>query len=289
MNKKNVLITGGSGFIGTEVSKLLLSKNYNLTILDLKKPNYTNKKLKFVKGNISNKKLIKKVIKGKDIVYHFAGIADIGEASKLPVETVENNILATVNILNESVQNNINRFIFASTVYVHSEDGGYYKCSKKSCELYIQEFSKKSNLKFTILRYGTIYGPSTNLKNNINKIVSGAIKSKQVIYEGKINTKRSVIHTKDAALAAVKVLAKKYENKSVLITGNKNFKISEILKTIKEKLNIKSKIIYKNKKLYGHYIKSPFTERKLPYIQLKPKKQIEIEQGIEEVINFLKK
>lgn len=289
MNKKNVLITGGSGFIGSEVSKILLNKNYNLTILDIKKPNFTAKNLNFVKGSINNKKLIKKLIKKKNIVYHFAGIADIGEASKLPLETVENNILATVNILNECALNKINRFIFASTIYVHSDEGGFYKCSKKSCELYIQEFLKKSNLKFTILRYGTIYGPSTNLKNNINKIVSYAIKFKQVIYEGKINTKRSVIHAKDAAHAAVKVLEKKYENKSVLITGNKNFKIGEILKIIKEKLNIKSKIIYNNKKLYGHYIKSPFTERKLPYIQLKPKKQIEIEQGVEEVINFLKK
>lgn len=289
MNKKNVLITGGSGFIGSEVSKLLLSKNYNLTILDIEKPNFINKQLKFVKGNISNKKLIKKLIKKKDIVYHFAGIADIGEASKLPVKTVEKNILATVNILNESVKNNINRFIFASTVYIHSEEGGYYKCSKKSCELYIQEFLKKSKLKFTILRYGTVYGPSKNLKNNINKIVSYAIKSKKVLYEGKPNTIRKVIHAKDAAEIAVKVLEKKYENKSVLITGKKNLKIGKILKIIKEKLNIKSKIIYKNKDLYGHYLKSPFTEKKIPCLQIKPKKQIDIEQGVEEVINFLKK
>lgn len=289
MNKKNVLITGGSGFIGSEVSKILLNKNYNLTILDIKKPNFTAKNLNFVKGSINNKKLIKKLIKKKNIVYHFAGIADIGEASKLPLQTVENNILATVNLLNESVKNNINRFIFASTVYVHSKEGGYYKCSKKSCEIYIQEFSKNTNLKFTILRYGTVYGPSTNLKNNINKIVGHAIKSKQIIYEGKANTKRRVIHAKDAAYAAVKVLEKKYENKSVLITGNKNFKIGEILKIIKKKLNIKNKIIYKNKNLYGHYVKSPFNDQTIPYVQLKPKKQIKVEQGIKEIINFLKK
>lgn len=288
MNKNNVLITGGSGFIGSEVSKILLNKNYNLTILDIKKPNFTAKNLKFVKGSINNRKLIKKLIKKKNIVYHFAGIADIGEASKLPVKTVENNILATVNILNECALNKINRFIFASTIYVHSDDGGFYKCSKKSCELYIQEFLKKSNLKFTILRYGTIYGPSTNLKNNINKIVNCAIKSKKIIYEGKSIAKRKIIHCKDAAYAAVKVLEKKYENKSVLITGNKNLKMKEILKKIKKKLDIKSKIIFQNKNLYGHYIHNPFSEKKIPYLKLKPKKQINIDQGIEEVINFLK-
>ena len=283
-----ILITGGSGFIGSEVAKLLLKKKHvKLTILDIKKPNFIHSQLKFVKGNIKSKKLIKKLLKSQDVVYHFAGIADIGEASENPVKTIENNILPTVNIINECKNYKIKRFIFASTVYVYSSQGSFYKCSKKSCELYLQEFSNKNNLNFSILRYGTIYGPSTNLKNNINKITSQAIKRNIVMYEGKKNTKRRIIHAKDAARAAVEVLKKKYINKAVIIMGNKNYLMKDIMYKIKNKLNIKKEIIFKNKNIYGHYINNPYSEKKIPSVILKPKKQISIDKGIDEVVHFL--
>ena len=285
-----ILITGGYGFVGSEVCKLLLKKkNVRLTVLDIKKPDFNHSKLKFIKGNIKNKKLIKKLLKSQDVVYHFAGIADIEEASENPLKTIENNILPTVNIINECTNYKIKRFIFASTVYVYSSQGSFYKCSKKSCELYLQEFSNKNNLNFSILRYGTIYGPSTNLKNNINRITSQAIKKNIVVYEGKKNTKRRIIHAKDAARAAVEVLKNKYINKAIIITGKKNYLMRNIMHKIKNKLNIKKEIIFKNKNIYGHYINNPYSEKKIPSVTLIPKEQISIDRGIDEVIHFLSK
>jgi len=158
----NILITGGSGFIGSEISKFLLKRKYKVVILDLRKPDFKHINLKFVKGSITNRKLIKKIIKNKDIVYHLAGIADIAECSVAPVRTIEQNILPTINILNECSINNVKRFIFASTIYVHSEEGGFYKSSKKSCEIYIQEFSKNKNLRGIYWRFRYPIGSRRN-------------------------------------------------------------------------------------------------------------------------------
>ena len=173
-----ILIIGGSGFIGGNLVACLLKKKHTVTVFDLITPSIQSKKLLFVKGDISNTGLLKKIIKRNQIVYHLAGISDIGEAATIPVETVNINILATVKILEICSKFKIKRFIFASTVYVHSSQGGFYRTSKKSAELYIQEYWEQNKLKSTILRYGTIYGPSNNLKNNINKITNYALKKK---------------------------------------------------------------------------------------------------------------
>ena len=59
---KKILITGGSGFIGTSLLKILLKNNYKINCLDLKKPNITDKKLNFFKGSVSDKKILNKSI-----------------------------------------------------------------------------------------------------------------------------------------------------------------------------------------------------------------------------------
>ena len=83
---------------------------------------------------------LKKIIKGAEIVYHFAAIANIGEALANPINTVKTNILGTVNILEICRRYKVKRFVFASSIYVHSSQGGFYRTSKQSSELYIEEY-----------------------------------------------------------------------------------------------------------------------------------------------------
>jgi UDP-glucose 4-epimerase len=283
-----ILVIGGSGFIGLSLVSHLLKKHYTVTVFDLVKPKIKNKKIKFIKGNISNPKLLEKIIRKNKIVYHLAGISDIDEAQKVPIETVNTNILATVKILEICSKFKIKRFIFASSIYVHSSQGGFYRASKKSVELYIQEYWKQNKLKSTILRYGTIYGPSNNLKNNINKITNNALKKNIVQYEGSNLAKRNIIHVADVGKASIKILQKKYENKAVLITGKKNIKIKNIMRMIQKKLNIKKPLFFKNKKLIGHYISNPFTYKKPKEIKFTLRREIKIRDGINELIEYLR-
>ena len=79
--------------------------------------------------------------------------------------SVKLNVLATVQLMELCTKFKIKRFIHASSVYAISKDGGFYRSSKKAAEEYIEEYKNIHNLKFTILRFGSLYG-SRSQKNN---------------------------------------------------------------------------------------------------------------------------
>ena len=135
-------------------------------------------------GNVMNSKDLEKVISKSKIVYHFAALGDIDDTVKKPIETAKVNIIGTLNVLELCKKYKVKRLIFASTIYVYSTDGNFYKCSKQSSESFIEEYNKQYNLEYTILRYGSIYGPRSNTSNGIYRIVDSAIKNKQIVYEG---------------------------------------------------------------------------------------------------------
>lgn len=286
----NILIIGGSGFLGSHISDELQSRGYRVTILDKKKTKWFNNKTNFIRGDITDIKILKKSIKNKDVVYHFAGIADIGQSLKKPLDTAKINIIPTINIMNLCVKNKVKRFIFASTIYVHSSQGGFYRVSKKSSELYIIEFGKVFKLNFNILRYGTIYGPRSNLNNNLSNIIFNALTKNILKYPGSSKALRKMIHVKDAAKLSADILQRKFMNKKViLITGKKFIQIKEIIKKIRKQLQIKKKITYENRKNLGHYIKSPYANKEIKEYHYYPKKFIDIDHGISEIINFMRK
>jgi len=135
-----ILIIGGSGFLGQYIAKELLSKKHKVTIFDHSSPKeILKKRIKFIKGDIRNKKKIFQAIKGKQIVYNFAAISDISDAMQDSVKTVNINLIGTLNIIEACIKYKIQRFVFASSVYVLSSQGGFYKASKQSAELFIEE------------------------------------------------------------------------------------------------------------------------------------------------------
>ena len=117
---KIVTVIGGSGFLGTEVVKELLKKKYQVKVLDKNKPKISNKKLSYINGDIADNKVLERAIKNSLYVYNFAGIADLDYGASQPIKSIEQNILATVKMLDLCKKYKIKRFIFASTIYVYS-------------------------------------------------------------------------------------------------------------------------------------------------------------------------
>ena len=153
-----ILIFGGSGFLGKNLA-LQLCKNHKVTVFDKKNfKNFRKYNIKFIKGNILNFKQVLNATKKQDIIYNFAGISDIGDAMFQPILTTKVNILGSIYTLEAAVKNKVKRYIFASSIYVLSRQGGFYKSSKKSVESFIDEYNKKDKLKYTILRFGSVYG-----------------------------------------------------------------------------------------------------------------------------------
>ena len=122
----------------------IIFKNPSIKLLFLTKKYFKrNKNINFIQGNILNYKKVLKASKNQDIIYNFAGISDIGDAMKNPILTSKINILGSIYTLDAAVKNKVKRYIFASSIYVLSRQGGFYKSSKQSIETFIDEFNKK--------------------------------------------------------------------------------------------------------------------------------------------------
>ena len=284
-----ILVIGGSGFLGTNVVKNLIKKKHQVVILDKAKSSFRDKNLKFIRGNINNFKLLNKIIKNKiRVIYNFAAIADIDEAMLKPLQTIRINILGNVKILELCKKYKIKRYIFASTIYVHSSQGGFYRVSKQSSELFIEEYFRTHNVNYTILRYGSIFGPNASKNNGISKILFKALKYNKLEYSGSKKATRKFIHVKDAADLSVNCLKNKFKNKNILITGIKSYKIENILKSISNKFKIKKKFIFRNEKNKGHYDHSPYSYQPKKDIIYSTKKYLSLESSLDVIADNIK-
>jgi UDP-glucose 4-epimerase len=254
-----VVVFGGGGFLGSHVADMLSDDGYKVVIFDIVVSKFVRDDQEMITGNILDRDLIKSVIQGAKYVYHFAAIADIKEAQDNPVEAVETNILSTTYILDACREFGVKRFLFGSTIYVYSEHGSFYRSTKQASELIIENYQKIYNLDYTILRYGSLYGPRANHFNFINRVIVQALKNKEIVREGNGEELREYIHIKDAARASTEILVDNFSNANIMITGTKSLKIRDILSMIKEMLNEKIDIKYTNNILESHYNITPYS------------------------------
>ena len=253
-----IVVLGGSGFIGSHVADALSRKGHKITIFDKKKSRWLRDDQKMIVGDIFNYNALENAIRSNKIVYNFAALSDIDQAMHEPLSCAKVNILGTVQALNLCLKYKVRRFIHASSIYATSSQGGFYSCSKRAAEDYLVEFKKSYKLNYTILRFGSVYGPRSDKNNGIRIILDKAISQRKIIYMGNKKAVRKYINVLDAAKACVEILKSRYENKCVVLTGQKSIKISELLKFLAKILNINSKIIFKDEKgNTGHYIKTP--------------------------------
>lgn len=279
-----VVVFGGSGFLGSHVADALSDKGYEVLIYDRVASPYLRDNQKMLVADILDQEKINEAIAGVDYVYHFAGIADIKQANINPVDTVKYNILSTVYILDACVKNTAKRFLYASTVYVYSQQGGFYRGSKQAAEILIENFNKIYGLKYTILRYGSLYGKRANSFNFINEVIKQALAEGRIERKGDGNEIRDYINVADAAKSSVEILNSEFEDKYVMITGAQTFRIKDILNMIKEMLNNNIVIEYSSEKIEDHYEITPYNFKPNVAIKYVPKYYHDLGQGILECI-----
>ena len=252
------IVFGGSGFLGSHIADALTKEGHDVTIFDLITSPYLQENQKMIVGDILGKKAVDKAVKGCDLVYHFAALADIETAHLKPLETVEYNVLGTTIILEACCNYKIKRFVFASTIYVYSDAGSFYRSSKQACELIIENYREVFNLPYTILRYGSLYGPRADEKNWIHKILEQATTKGKITRHGDGEEIREYIHVEDAAKLSVEILSKVFENQNVIITGNQPMKIKDFLIMVKEILGNEIEIEFLSTESSIHYEITPY-------------------------------
>lgn len=286
---KRILVTGGSGFLGSHIADALTSSGYEVTVLDMVPSPYLKPPFQLMTtGSILDTDFLDNVFReGKfDAVYHMAALADLNEARQKPKLSAEVNIIGTINVLEACIKYRVQRFVFGSSVYVYSQLGSFYRCSKQACENYIEEFNKSYGLPFTILRYGSLYGPRSNESNGVYRLLKQAVVKGEIVYHGSGADKREYIHVLDAARLSVEALHEKYSCKHLIITGNDCLTIQDLFTMFGEMLNKKVVVHFKylDGKESAHYAITPYNFTPKIGMKLTGNEYVDMGQGLLELI-----
>ena len=284
---KNVLVTGGNGFIGSHVVDFLVKKKYNVTTFDLSPP--IRKNVKFIKGNILDKNCLQFALKNIDFVFHLAAVSDINKVRDIPVKTINTNILGTTYLLEASRNKNVKRFIFASSVYSFGTTGNLYTTSKISSELLIKNYRLLFGQNFTILRYSTAYGPRSRELDAVSIFVERALKNLDIVIFGDGQQKRNYLHVEDLAKGSMMALKQKTKNKIITLASKNNIKMFDLARTIVRLTKSNSKIRFnkKNKRFDDFTSNYSYKNNNESIIDWKPK--YSLKKGLEQYIGFKQK
>ena len=283
---KKAVVVGGSGFIGSHVADHLSDAGYQVTIYDKTKSQWLRNDQEIIIGDVEDSEKLNQAIVDAEVVYNFAALSDINQALKQPLKTININIVGNLNVLEACRANKVKRFIYASTVYVHSREGGFYRCSKQASEAYVEEYHDIYGLDYTILRYGSLYGPRADKTNGLYRVVQSALKNGVVSYEGDIDAMREYIHVEDAARASIKALNDEFINESVVLTGQEPMKVIDMLKILSEILGLPPESVkFSEDKYAGHYIRTPYAYQPKLGRKYIPPMHVDLGQGLLQIIN----
>lgn len=275
---------GGSGFLGSHVADALSDAGFEVTLFDIKESPHIREDQKQIIGDILSEESVFKAIDGQDYVYHMAGIADIDECHNSPLNTVKFNILGTTLVLDACVKAKVKKIVFASSAYVYSQSGSFYRVSKQACENLIEAYYEKYGLSYVILRYGSLYGPRSDRRNSLYRICEDALVNHEINYSGKGDEKREFIHVDDASKMSVQVLDKDFDNQNIMLTGVDRIEYRDLLLMVSEILHDKVSINYVPKKSGTHYKHSPYSFSPKFARKLSTNPRVDLGQGL---INLL--
>ena len=257
MNK--AIVFGGAGFIGSFVCDELSRKGYQVTIFDIKPSPYLTDGQEMIVGDILDEQLVADTIAGHDYVLNFAGIADIDQCAHNPLDAIRYNVLGNTVILEACVKAGIKRYLFASSAYVYSNSGAIYKNTKQSAELFIETYHQRHKLPYAIIRYGSLYGPRSDTRNSIYRIIKEALTEGKINYKGTGEETREYIHVQDAAELTVRILEEDaFAQQHLVLTGSQSIKYRDLLDMIKEMLNHQVEINYLPNTSDTHYKLTPY-------------------------------
>ena len=317
---KNVIVTGGSGFIGSNLIKYLLKKKY--FVINIDKLSYSanlyntkefknNKKYTFYKTDINNKKKITKILSKykPNAIFNLAAETHVDRSIDAPDNFIKSNILGVYNLLNAlSTYTKKNKkkikFIHISTDEVYgdvikgraNENFPYnpsspYSSSKASADLLIKSFIRTYKVQGIISNCCNNYGPNQFPEKLIPKLIYNIIKNKTLPIYGKGKNSREWIHVDDHCDALYKIFLKGKIGESYNVGSNQNInniKMAKmLLKIAKKKLgttgsNVKIKFV---KDRPGHDFRYALNSKKI-HNKLRWKSKINLYSGLDETFNW---
>lgn len=266
--------------MGSHICDKLSQAGHAVTIVDIRESRWLRKDQKMLVGSVLDEALVGRAVQGAAVVFNYAGVADIGEANTQPVETARLNVVGNVTVLEACRKAGVGRYVFASSLYVYGKSGGFYRASKQSCEVYIETYNAMYGLPYTILRYGSLYGPRADRKNAIERFIYEALSRGKITYYGSPEALREYVHVDDASEATLNILRPEFENQNIIISGNQPMRIRDLFRMIEEILGKPIEIEYENDPHSGHYQITPYAFMPQVGRKLTPPLTVDLGQGL---------
>ena len=308
MKKNKVLITGGLGFIGSHIVDEVIKDN-EVIIIDnkstgkienLKNPNHEN--LTLIEKDL-NEVNLDKVLINVDYVFHLAAMASVPLSIDNPIKSTNDNLNATIKLLNACRANNVKKIIFSSSSSVYGDNTNIplketeyplpkspYAASKASCELYLKTYHEAYGLNYVSLRYFNVFGPKQDKNSQyaavIPNFISALLEGEKPIIYGDGEQTRDFIYVKDVVKANIKSCECDY-NGIVNVASGRKMTINELYRIICETLgyDVEAEYLPERKGDIKHSLADVSKMKKINYeVDLE-----HFENQLKETINWFKK
>jgi len=245
------MVTGGAGFIGGNLCAKLLDKGYKVFIIDdLSTGSKKNipPNTEFYKLDLSNQEAYKKLPKSIDVVFHLASQVSSEKSFRDPINDMKRNSFATLLLLEWSINNSINKFIYTSTMGVYSDGLGeatnecskigpksFYGINKRSSENFLEIFSEKG-LDSTIFRLFNVYGPGQNMSDldqgMLSIYLAYILRNEPILVKGPLDRTRDFVYVDDVTNALLLGLNSKSTNKIYNVCSGQETSVKQLLKEL---------------------------------------------------------
>jgi UDP-glucose 4-epimerase len=248
-----VLVTGGSGFIGSHVVDKLRMRGYEPVIYDLRPSPWHprvggSESVDTVLGSITDREALERALHSCDAVAHLAAVADVNDVHAEPEDAERVNARGTVTVLEAARRAGVKRIVYASTIWVYSDcepdavdeetllpaPSHLYTSTKLAGELYCKAYQELYGIDYTILRFGIPYGPRAREAAVIPAFVNKALRGDPLTLAGDGSQSRRFVYVEDLADGVALGLEDVASNRVYNLASSENVSIKQIAETVKD-------------------------------------------------------